>query len=115
MYKDVIHLFLDVPTAPRPPTNISGMAKDSLILSWNEPEKDGGGKIIEYIVKYKEITEKEWRFVGTTEGNQTYIQVNKLKKKSKYVFKICAKNEAGVSPPLITEEPITITGQISML
>lgn len=90
------------------------MAKDSLVLSWNEPEKDGGSKIIEYTVEYKEITEKGWRFVGATEGNQTYIQVTKLKKKSKYVFKICAKNEAGVSPPLITEEPITITGQISM-
>lgn len=89
------------------------MAKDSLVLSWKEPEKDGGSKIIEYIVEYKEITEKEWKYVKKTEGNQTYIQIKKLKFKSKYVFKICARNEAGVSPPLITDDAITVGGQIS--
>lgn len=91
------------------------MAKDSLILSWVEPEKDGGSKIFDYIVEIKESTEKDWKFVGTTEGNQTYIHVRKLKQKTKYLFKICARNEAGNGPPLISEEPITLTKKISMI
>lgn len=90
------------------------MTKDSLVLAWKEPEKDGGSKILDYIVEFKESTEKDWKFVGTTEGNQTYIHVKKLKQKTKYIFKICARNEAGVGSPLITDEPITVDDKISM-
>lgn len=89
------------------------MTKDSLILSWQEPEKDGGGKILDYVVEYKETTEKDWKSVGTTEGNQTYIHVKKLKRKTKYIFKICARNEAGVGEPLITDEALTVDDKIS--
>lgn len=102
-----------MPSAPRPPTEVSGMAKDSLILSWIEPEKDGGSKIQNYVVEYKESIEKDWKIVGTTEGSQTFIHVNKLKRTSKYIFKICARNEAGVGLPLITDKPITVDGKIS--
>lgn len=102
-----------MPSAPRPPTNVSGMEKDSLILSWLEPEKDGGSKIQDYVVEYKETTAKDWTYVGTTEGSQTFIRVKKLKRTSKYIFKICARNEAGVGLPLITDEPITVDDKIS--
>lgn len=107
-------VILDVPSPPRAPIDVSGMAKDSLILSWVEPEKDGGSKIIDYVVEVKESTEKDWKFVGSTEGSQTYIHVKKLKQKTSYIFKICARNEAGVSLPLISDEPITLNKQISM-
>lgn len=106
-------LFVDVPSAPRPPTELSGMAKDSLILSWQPPEKDGGSKILDYIIEIKESTEKDWTYADTTDGNETHIHIKKLKQKTKYMFKICARNEAGVSPPLITDKPITLGTQIS--
>lgn len=105
--------FLDVPSAPRAPTEISGMSKDSLILSWQAPEKDGGSKILDYIIEMKDKTNGDWVYANTTEGNETYIQIQKLKQKKKYTFKICARNEAGLSQPLITDEPITIGNQIS--
>lgn len=89
------------------------MSKDSLILSWQAPEKDGGSKILDYIIEMREKTKDDWVYVDTTTGNETYIQIKKLKQKIKYTFKICARNEAGVSPPLITDEPITIGDQIS--
>lgn len=91
------------------------MTSDSLILSWTEPEKDGGSKILDYVVEIKEISEKEWKRVGSTQGNQTYIQVKKLQKNKKYLFKICARNEAGLSLPFIPDDEITIGKQISML
>ncbi|XP_031619550.1 titin-like isoform X6 [Contarinia nasturtii] len=108
-----IKLKIDVPSAPRPPIDVSGMTKDSLVLSWKEPEKNGGSKVLDYIVEFKESTQKDWKFVGTTEGNQTYIHVKKLKQKTKYIFKICARNEAGVGLPLITDEPITVDDKIT--
>lgn len=102
----------DVPSAPRPPTEVSGMTKDSLILSWQSPEKDGGSKILDYIVEMREKTKDDWIYVDTTNGNETHIHLKKLNQKIKYTFKICARNEAGLSPPLITDE-ITIGDQIS--
>lgn len=102
-----------MPSAPRPPIDLSGMTKDSLVLSWQEPEKDGGSKILDYVVEIKESTQEDWTYVGTTEGNQTYIQVKKLKRKIKYNFKISARNDAGVGLPLITDEPITVGSKIS--
>lgn len=106
---------IDVPSAPRPPIDISGMSKDSLILGWKEPEKDGGSKILDYIIEVKETKGKDWIYVDTTDGNQTHIHIKKLKQKTKYIFKICARNEAGLSPPLITDEGITVDNQISKL
>lgn len=104
-----------MPSAPRAPIEVSGMAKDSLVLSWTQPEKDGGSKILDYIVEIKESTDsKDWKYMGTTEGNQTYIHVKKLKQKTTYIFKICARNEAGISLPLISDEPITLNKKISM-
>lgn len=91
------------------------MTSDSLILSWTEPEKDGGSKIFDYVVEIKEISEKEWKRVGSTQGNQTYIQVKKLQKTMKYLFKICARNEVGLSLPFISDDEIAIGKQISEL
>lgn len=106
---------VDVPSAPRPPIDISGMSKDSLILGWKEPEKDGGSKILDYIIEVKETKGKDWIYVDTTDGNQTHIHIKKLKQKTKYIFKICARNEAGLSLPLITDDGITVDDQISKL
>lgn len=82
-------------------------------MSWQPPGKDGGSKILDYIIEMRQKTKDEWIYVDTTNGNETYIQIKKLKQKTKYTFKICARNEAGLSPPLITDEPITIGTQIS--
>lgn len=91
------------------------MSKDSLILSWQAPEKDGGSKILDYIIEIREKSKDDWIYVDTTRGNETHIEIKKLKQKTKYTFKICARNEAGPSPPLITAEPITIGTQISRI
>lgn len=83
------------------------------MLSWQVPEKDGGSKIIEYVVEYKKVTEKTWKFVGTSDGIETHIFVKKLKRDTSYHFKICARNEVGLSLPLLTEDEITIDNLIS--
>lgn len=103
----------DVPSSPRPPTSVSGMTDDSLVLSWDAPERDGGSKIIEYIVEIEKIDETTWTQVGTSAGNCTNILVTKLVKDCSYEFRICARNEAGSGPWLETEEKIIAGRQIS--
>lgn len=88
------------------------MTDDSLVLSWVAPERDGGSKIIEYIVEIKE-TKTTWTQVGTSAGNCTNILVTGLIKDSSYEFRICARNEAGCGPWLETEEKIIAGRQIS--
>lgn len=105
--------FLDVPSAPRTPTSVSGMTDDSLVLSWVAPEKDGGSKIIEYIVEIRETSTTTWKQVGVSTGSSTNILVTKLVKGGSYEFRICARNEAGCGAWLETEDKITVGSQIS--
>lgn len=89
------------------------MTDDSLVLSWVAPEKDGGSKILEYIIEIKETTTTTWTKVGVTAANCTNILVTKLIKDTSYEFRIFARNEAGLSPPLVTEDKIVAGRQIS--
>lgn len=89
------------------------MTDDSLVLSWVAPERDGGSKIIEYIVEIKESNKTTWTQVGTSAGNCTNILVTKLTKGISYEFRICARNEAGTGPWLETEERVVAGQQIS--
>lgn len=89
------------------------MTDDSLVLSWVAPEKDGGSKIIEYIVEIKERKITEWTRVGVTDGDRTNILVEKLVTGLSYQFKITARNDAGNSPPLLTENEIIAGRKLS--
>lgn len=89
------------------------MTDDSLVLSWVAPEKDGGSKIIEYIVEVRETKTTKWTKVGVSAGNCTNIMVTKLVKDKSYEFRICARNEAGAGAWLETEDKIIAGRQIS--
>lgn len=89
------------------------MTDDSLVLSWVAPEKDGGSKIIEYIVEIMETNTTVWESVGVSAGNCTNILAKKLIKNRTYEFRICARNEAGCGAWLETEDKIIAGSQIS--
>lgn len=89
------------------------MTETSFVLSWEPSEKDGGTKIIEYIVEMREATKKKYVLLGTTAGNTTYIEVNNVTKDSAYKFKIYARNEAGTSDPLESDDKIIAGRRIS--
>lgn len=108
-----IKMKIDVPSPPRAPIDVSGMTDDSLVVSWLAPENDGGSKIIDYIVEIRETTTETWTKVGTTNGNRTNILVKKLRKDVAYKFKICARNDAGISLPLLPDEEIVAGGKQS--
>lgn len=104
---------IEPPSAPRRPTEISGMSDTSLTLAWQPPEKDGGSKIVEYIVEIKETSTESWRQYGTTAGDCTHIFVENLIKDSSYEFKMSARNEIGTGPALVTEDKIIAGRKIS--
>jgi hypothetical protein len=101
------------PSPPRGPIEISGMTDTSFTLTWKPSEKDGGSRIIEYIIEIRESNKKVWRMLSITSFDQTNIFVQKLVKDQGYHFRITARNKIGTSDPLITDEKIVAGRQIS--
>lgn len=84
------------------------MTSSSFTLVWKSSASDGGSEIIEYIVEIKETHKTNWTISGKTKGPVTNLVIDKLTKDVAYDFRICARNEAGVSLPLISEGEIVI-------
>lgn len=103
------------PTPPRGPIEISGMTDTSFTLTWKPSDKDGGSRIIEYIVEIRESNKKVWKMLSITSFDTTSIFVQKLIKDQGYHFRITARNKIGTSDPLITDEKIVAGRQISKL
>lgn len=101
------------PSIPRGPIEISGMTDTSFTLTWKPSEKDGGSRIIEYIIEMRESNKKVWKTLSITPFDQTSIFVQKLVKDQGYHFRITARNKVGTSEALITEEKIIAGRQIS--
>lgn len=101
------------PSPPRGPIEISGMTDTSFTLTWKPSEKDGGSRIIEYIIEIRESNKKVWKTLSITPFDQTSIFVQKLVKDQGYHFRITARNKMGTSDPLITDEKIVAGRQIS--
>lgn len=103
------------PSAPRGPIEISGMTETSFTLTWKPSEKDGGSRILEYIVEMREANKKVWKTLCITTSDQTTAFVQKLVKDQGYHFRICARNKIGTSDPLMTDDKIIAGRQISEL
>jgi len=56
---------LDTPSAPRD-LKAKDVTKESVTLTWNPPENNGGNEINHYIVEKKESTKKSWTTVTMT-------------------------------------------------
>lgn len=101
------------PSAPRGPIEISGMTDTSFTLTWKPSEKDGGSRIIEYIVEIRESNKKVWRMLNITSFDVTSVFVQKMVKDQGYHFRITARNKIGTSDALITDDKIVAGRQIS--
>lgn len=104
---------VEPPSVPRGPLSVSGMTGDSLVLAWQPPESDGGGKIINYEIEICDTRTESWTKIGVTDGNISHILAKDLRKESVYQFKIFARNEAGLSPPYMPDDKIAAGADIS--
>lgn len=96
-----------VPDKPQPPRNLRvvELYKDYITVAWEEPAKDGGSPIKEYIVEKADTKRRSFVNAGNTDKDTHKFKVTKLYEGSEYLFRVMAVNAVGQSEPVTIDEP----------
>ena len=98
-------LLTEKPSAPIGPLVCSAAAEDSITLSWQPPESNGGTPLTGYIVEKSDSRRPRWVRVGKVSPDQTSTTVESLLENVGYFFRVMAENKVGLSPALENETP----------
>uniref|UniRef100_A0A8D3AUK9 Titin n=1 Tax=Scophthalmus maximus TaxID=52904 RepID=A0A8D3AUK9_SCOMX len=99
---DIGIVVLDKPGQPGGPVKVEEVTSDSVTISWNPPEYDGGCTIKNYIVEKRDTSTTNWMVVSANLA-RTKIKAGRLKTGSEYQFRIIAENRYGKGPTLQSE------------
>uniref|UniRef100_A0A8C3H6I3 Titin n=1 Tax=Chrysemys picta bellii TaxID=8478 RepID=A0A8C3H6I3_CHRPI len=84
---------------PLPPGKITllDVTRNSVSLSWEKPEHDGGSRILGYIVEMQSKGSEKWATCATVKVTEATI--TGLIQGEEYSFRVSAQNEKGISDP----------------
>uniref|UniRef100_A0A8C4QXL2 Titin n=1 Tax=Eptatretus burgeri TaxID=7764 RepID=A0A8C4QXL2_EPTBU len=102
-------IVLDKPGPPVGPVKFDNITADSMNMSWEPPEYDGGCHISNYIVEKRDTSTTIWQNVSSTIARTT-MKSGHLKKGSEYQYRIAAENRYGKSvflnsDPVVAQYP----------
>lgn len=80
-------------------------ADGEVSLAWEEPENDGGSKVIGYVVERRDEKRKTWT-LATDHAESTEYTVRGLQKDCFYLFRVCARNRVGSGPLVETDKAV---------
>lgn len=83
------------PSAPSAP-EASQITKDTIVLSWNAPESDGGTEIIGYHLEKRDKDGVRWTKCNRQKLTDLHFTVTGLSEGHFYEFRVAAENAAGV-------------------
>lgn len=78
------------------------------VAEWGIPESDGGAPLLGYNIAIRDIKKTMWIEVGRCKEDVQKFNVRDLQEGHKYLVRIYARNEVGLSDPLESEEPYEI-------
>ncbi|GMT25440.1 hypothetical protein PFISCL1PPCAC_16735 [Pristionchus fissidentatus] len=107
---------VDKPSPPEGPLVITDITPDMCVLAWQPPKSDGGAAVTNYIVEKCLMKSGEpirWDKVTSFVRNLSF-SVNNLFENERYLFRIRAENQYGISDPLESSEPITAKYQFTV-
>lgn len=96
---DIEVIVIDKPGIPQGPLVYTETTQNSVSLSWNPPEDNGGGDITDYLIEVCEFGTDTWKPVPGYCPKCAFT-VRGLTEGKKYVFRVRAENIYGVSDPL---------------
>ena len=90
------------------------MTEDSVTLSWLSPERDGGSRIYNYVIEYKEARPGDsWHRIKTVDSSSILVAcVEGLREGRPYMFRVYAENSVGAGPPTEVREAIIPKAQV---
>lgn len=80
-------------------------ADGEVSLAWEEPESDGGTKVIAYVVERRDVKRKTWT-LATDHAESPEYTVTGLQKDSFYLFRVSARNRVGSGPIVETDKAV---------
>ncbi|XP_012708745.3 titin [Fundulus heteroclitus] len=86
------------PGAPSAPT-ASAVTGDSVVLTWERPESDGGSEIDGYILEKRDKDGVRWTKCNKRRLNDLRFRCTRLAEGHYYQFRVLAENAAGVGAP----------------
>lgn len=99
------YFFIDRPSPPEGPMDVSNIRKDGCRLMWRVPTDDGGAPILHYVIEKMDLSRGTWSDAGMT--TSLYHDVIRLIHKREYLFRVKAVNSIGESDVLETDKSIT--------
>ncbi|CAG5962790.1 unnamed protein product, partial [Menidia menidia] len=100
----LIHVSADVP-GPVKNLQVVDTANGEVSLAWEEPESDGGSKVVAYVVERRDVKRKTWT-LATDHAESPEYTVTGLQKDSFYLFRVCARNRVGSGPLVETDKAV---------
>jgi alpha-tubulin suppressor-like RCC1 family protein len=98
---------------PGTPTRVatSNATFTTIDLTWRAPASDGGSRITDYRVKYREVGTSAWLTFRHRASTATSITVTGLKSNTTYEFQVAAVNSAGSGSPRVAIANISVGPQ----
>ena len=93
-----------VPDRPEGPIEYPEITKDSVTLSWQPPNKDGGSPLTGYVIEKRDARRTQWVKAGSVDKDTTSFTAAKLLEDNEYVFRVIAVNAEGESEPLESKD-----------
>lgn len=78
------------------------------VVEWGIPESDGGAPLLGYTIAIRDIKKTMWIEVGRCKEDVQKFSIRDLQEGNKYLIRIYARNEIGMSDALESEEPYEV-------
>lgn len=95
----------DKPSPPRD-LKVDEVQRESIGVSWQRPEDDGGSPITGYVIEKRDAKKTSWSSAGKSKPDQLNSSLTKLIEGNEYFIRVSAENEIGVSDPVETPNAI---------
>ncbi|GFS00827.1 titin [Elysia marginata] len=94
------------PGRPVGPMELTDVTRNSVKLTWNPPESDGGTSITKYIIESRPSARSNWSPIGEVKGDTLTFTPDDLREGTEYHFRVMAVNKEGQGPALEAKETV---------
>lgn len=117
-FESIVHiswhpLSSDKPSKPLGPLKFSDITHESVVLTWQPSESDGGTPLTGYLIEYRDARRPTWMKTATVGPDVHKHTVKDLIEGSEYFFRVTAINAEGHSQPLESKDAVKPQRELS--